>query len=387
MHSVAPTCSVSRAGLLTGQYPFQCNMFDLAHRGGSLNDYSKHLIHTLKPAGYQTALIGFQHLVNWPQVDRLGYDQVLGQNGAHGCKIAPLAVDWLTQHSHDAKPFFLSVGLTQTHRVFPDDIPESDARYLRPPAPFPDTDAFRQDMAAYVASLEAADTALGQILDALEVNGLKDNTLIICTTDHGLPFPTMKNNLTDHGTGVLFILAGPGIPQGEVTDALLSQIDVYPTLCDYLNIDAPHWLEGESFLPVIQGQADQVHEHIITQSNYHAGKYHPYRCIRTTRYVYIQGYQDNEYSACPKSDASLSEAQWLDQGWGDDLGPKERLFDTFFDPHERVNLAGHQAYESIKKSLKNQLHTQLTGLEDPILEGALPSQWALVQASADLKTS
>src|SRR5205823_10091337 len=59
--SVAPTCSPSRASLLTGQCPHRNGMLGLAHRGFALNDYRKHIIHTLKRAGYRSVLVGLQH--------------------------------------------------------------------------------------------------------------------------------------------------------------------------------------------------------------------------------------------------------------------------------------------------------------------------------------
>ncbi len=84
-------------------------------------------------------------------------------------------------------------------------------------------------------ALEFLDNAYGQILAALEENGLADNTLVICSTDHGIAFPRMKCNLTDHGTGVMLIVRGPGgFTGGRICDSLVSHIDLYPTICDLL---------------------------------------------------------------------------------------------------------------------------------------------------------
>ena len=73
-----PTCSPSRAALLTGQWPHSCGMLGLAHRGFRLNDYSHHLVQTLKKAGYTTALSGFQHVGRPPAADpsEIGYDEI-----------------------------------------------------------------------------------------------------------------------------------------------------------------------------------------------------------------------------------------------------------------------------------------------------------------------
>ncbi len=87
------------------------------------------------------------------------------------------------------------------------------------------------------------------MLDALDANGLSENTLVICTTDHGIAFPRMKGNLTDHGIGVMLIMRGPGgFTGGKVYDALVSHIDLYPTICDLLEIEHPSWLQGTSLL-------------------------------------------------------------------------------------------------------------------------------------------
>lgn len=77
------------------------------------------------------------------------------------------------------------------------------------------------------------DEGLGRVLSALDASGLADKTLVICTTDHGIAFPGMKCTLTGRGIGVLLIMRGPGgIPAGRVCDALVSHIDIFPTICD-----------------------------------------------------------------------------------------------------------------------------------------------------------
>jgi arylsulfatase A-like enzyme len=373
MHSVSPTCSPSRAALLTGEYPHQNGMISLAHKGAKLNDMNSHLVHTLKPNGYHTVLIGFHHVINWPEFESLGYDEYRqAGSGAHGPKIAAEALDFL-DHQDSEQPFFASIGISETHRVFPSEVPEGAERYLRPPAPFPDTDVYRKDMAAYIESLKYPDAALGQILDKLEETGMRENTLIICTTDHGVAFPSMKNNLTDHGTGVLFILSGPGIAQGTVTDAIATQLDVFPTICDFTGIEKPERLEGKSLLPLVNNETKELHEVIFTESNYHGYGYHPFRCIRDGRYAYIEGFEDNEWSKFPRSDASPTDEAWTKAGWGAEVAPKERLFDTTFDPHEVNNLSQHPAYQEIKTRLQSRLLEHLKATNDPILNGPIPA--------------
>src|SRR5204862_6618110 len=121
-------------------------------------------------------------------------------------------------------------------------------------APIPDTPQTRQDIAAYKASARVMDEGVGLVLRTLEGAGLSGNTLVISTTDHGIAFPAMKCNLTDHGMGVSLILRGPGgFCGGKVSDAMVSHIDLFPTLCDLLQIERPGWLQGKSLLPLMTG--------------------------------------------------------------------------------------------------------------------------------------
>ncbi len=98
----APTCSASRACLLTGQYGHTNGMLGLAHRGWSLNDYTHHIVHTLRDRGYHSALIGEQHISKKPDV--IGYDEVVRIDTNHADQIAPAAEEFLSRQGEE--PFF-----------------------------------------------------------------------------------------------------------------------------------------------------------------------------------------------------------------------------------------------------------------------------------------
>ena len=274
-----PTCSPSRASLLTGQWAHSCGMLGLVNRGFSLPDYSQHVVHILRDGdGYHSVLAGIQHVAKDPA--RIGYDQILRGDRSPE-EITSRAVGFL--NSTPTQPFFLDVGFGVTHRKFPEPGPDEDARYTLPPAPFPDTPENRYDMAAFKASARILDQSLGDVLDALNANGLAGNTLVICTTDHGLAFPGMKCNLTDHGIGVMLMMRGPGgFTGGKVCDTMVSQIDILPTICDLLGIPAPERLQGSSMMPLIRGETEDIHEEIFAEVNYHAA-YEPQRAVRTRR--------------------------------------------------------------------------------------------------------
>ena len=369
--SAAPTCSPSRAALLTGLYPHNSGMLGLAHRGFSLNDYQQHIIHTLKGAGYTSVLAGIQHVAK--ESKTIGYDQILpreaaapGQNGLSARLVAPAAAKFLDSKPTD--PFFLDVGFFETHRNYPEPTADDPLNYVAPPRPIPDAKATRKDFASFRASARILDQGVGTVLEALERNGYLENTLIISTTDHGISFPRMKCNLTDDGWGVSLILRGPGIDRGVAQDAMISQIDVFPTICDYLGIKAPDWLQGKSFLPVLAGKTLQINEEIFAEVNYHAA-YEPLRAVRTSRWKYIKRFGDKSTPVLPNCDDGPSKDLWLQAGWGKQLVAKESLYDLLFDPTEHNNLVADPTYRATLEEMRARLHRWMTATNDPLLKG------------------
>ncbi|MCK5803647.1 MAG: sulfatase [Lentisphaeria bacterium] len=355
-----PTCSPSRACLLTGQSAHSNGMIGLAHRGFALEDYSHHMLHTLREHGYVSALSGMQHIATGPEAWKtIGYDQHLGPIPvAH-----ERAVDFLDNAPQE--PFFLATGFFETHREFPE-VPEDDPRYCLPPPCLPDTPETRLDMARFKTSARILDQKMGMVLDALEANGLAENTLVICTTDHGIAFPRMKCNLEDTGTGIMLIMRGPGgFRGGQALDAMVSQIDIFPTVCDLLGIAPPEWLEGESFLPVVRGEAQETNEAIFSEVNYHAS-YEPKRAVRTKRWKYIRRYDGRDVPVLPNCDDGLSKSVWLDNGWADGHVVTETLFDLVFDPNETRDLSTDPECAGILEEMRNRLDAWMTRTDDPL---------------------
>jgi N-sulfoglucosamine sulfohydrolase len=362
---VAPTCSPSRAGLLTGQYAHCNGMLGLAHRGFSLNDYNQHLVHTLRKAGYYSVLIGEEHLSKDPKDS--GYDLVSKLEGHQADKVAPAAIELL---NHDLpQPFFLSVGFFETHRDFLKPSSIDDIKYSLPPAPLPDTYETRRDMAGFKASALALDHGIGAVLEALDLKGLSDNTLVICTTDHGIAFPRMKCNLTDHGIGVMLIMRGPGgFTGGKVFEALVSHIDLFPTICDLLHIDHPSWLQGRSIMPLMQGETEEIHDALFAEVTFHAA-YEPQRAVRTQRWKYIRRFDHHLGPVLPNCDDSPSKQVLMQYGWEKQSRPLEQLYDLIFDPNEACNLVYDQSVGPILEELRERLDDWMRATGDPLLYG------------------
>ncbi|MCY3916867.1 MAG: sulfatase [Chloroflexi bacterium] len=369
-YCAAPTCSPSRAALLTGQSPHSAGMLGLANRHFRLRDFKQHIIHTLKAAGYTSALAGTQHLSGTRYhggAADVGYDRILTEERPQA-HIA--AADFI--RSEPQEPFWLTVGFFETHREFPTEH-DVNPDYVQPPALFPDSPGTRQDMANYIAMARILDDKIGHVLQALDETGLRENTLVIYTTDHGLAFPDMKCNLTDHGIGVALIMDGPAPFNGaRAIDAMVSHIDIFPTLCDWLGINRPDWLQGHSMLPLLTGERESIREEIFAEVSYHAA-YEPKRAVRSERYKYIRRFDGRAKLVLSNIDDGFTKSEWLAAGYGESEIAPERLYDTWLDPVERVNLVDSAEHAEVLADMRARLDRWMRETDDPLLSGPVPA--------------
>jgi N-sulfoglucosamine sulfohydrolase len=367
--SAAPSCSGSRACLLTGQWAHVNGMMGLAHRGWKLVDYNRHIVHPLREAGYWSALIGEQHISDDSAV--LGYDHVvdIGTNRAHS--IAPAALQLL--RSRPPQPFFASIGFFETHREFFQPSSVRDALYGAPPAHLPDTPATRADMAAFKASARSLDQGVGAVLHGLDEAGIADETLVVLTTDHGLPFPGAKATLTDRGLGVLLIVRGPGgFHGGHVTDSLTSQVDLYPTLLEVAGAPRPDEVHGQSLLGLVRGEVGSVRDELFAELTYHAA-YDPQRAVRTSRHKLIRNFGERLEPVLPNVDDGPSKDLLVAAGWGSQRRPRVELYDLVMDPIEMRNLASEPEFAETLENLDGRLRTWMETTNDPLLSGDVPA--------------
>src|SRR4051794_35961777 len=341
-------------------------MMGLAHRGFRLNDYSHHIVHTLRDAGYWSALIGEQHLSEDPGI--LGYDHVVDIDTTHVENVAPAAVDVIANLPD--QPFFLSVGFFETHREFFQPTSVRDTLYSMPPSNLPDTVETRRDMASYKASARSLDQGVGAVLNALDEHDLADDTLVILTTDHGLAFPGAKATLTDRGIGVLLIVRGPGgFHGGRGSDALVSQLDLFPTIGERAALVQPDWVRGHSLLPLVRREADEVNDAVFAEIPFHAA-YEPQRAVRTRRYKYIRRFENgHDGPVLANIDDSPSKELLLAHGLADRELADEELYDLVFDPGEAANLAADPAHAGVLAELRERLERWMRDTGDPLLDG------------------
>lgn len=362
----APTCSGSRAALLTGQHCHNNGMMGLAHRGWELNDYSQHLIHPLKKAGYHTILVGEQHISMDPGV--IGYDEVHKLDDNYAQRVAPSALGSLASAP---EPFFMSVGFFETHRDFAAPTSVRDSLYSLPPPNLPDTPVTRHDMAAFKASVRSLDQGIGALLNGLHATGLADSTLVICTTDHGLAFPKAKATLLDTGIGVMLLMRGPrGFTGGKVIDSMVSQLDLYPTICDIAGVEHPDFLQGTSMMPLVTGEAASINDQLFSEVTFHAA-YEPQRAVRTDRWKYIRRFDGRDRPVLANCDDSATKDLLIEAGWGDRPVAEEQLYDLLLDPSEESNLVGAGRCSAILEDMRGRLDRWMRETGDPLLDGPI----------------
>lgn len=391
-YAAAPTCSPSRAALMTGQYPHECGMFGLAGGDGwQLNDIRHHLVHELNEAGYLTVLAGVQHEVNHrnPGLAPLPYQRYLDtrpQLGEHYPETLDRVEEFLSEHH--PRPFFLSIGLDEPHRnniARPEigvgnesarfsktryyDPDRLDWRYTAPLPWLPDLPEIRKDVESLHEGVRILDEYMGRVLYMLRQRGLDERTLVIITTDHGIEFPGGKKTLREPGTGVFLMIRGPGgFHGGRVIEALVSQLDLYPTLLELLGRPIHARLRGKSLLPLIRGQTDRLHEAIFTEQNYH-GPLEALRAIRTERYKLVVRHDPigprmrQDGPSCPLMESF---------GYYDRPLGREQLYDLYLDPQEACNRADDPALAEVRADLRRRLDDWMRETNDVFPAGKFP---------------
>ncbi len=366
-HCAAPTCSPSRAAMLTGRTAHENAVTGLTHRGWDMADYNRHLAAHLGRHGFHTAWAGIQH--EFADESRMPYHEWIPSVARHSvtrdAAAAAAASDWLMDKGNE-RPFFLWLGFFLPHVPFlksagPDDAPTCG------PFPFPDGPEVRADWADYSASVARTDFCIGMVLDALSESGLDQSTIVVLTTDHGVPFPGMKCSLTAHGTGVTLVLRDPTRPEGGHSSALVSHLDLVPTLCALLGVETPADGHGVSLVPLLDGAAAEVRDDLFAEVNFHAA-YQPMRSIRTKRWNYIRHYEPGRIPLVNIDQTRTK--QWLvNSDWPGLLHGSEELFDLENDPLESRNVAGDPALAGVLAEMRNRLEGWMRRTDDPLLTG------------------
>lgn len=271
---------------------------------------------------------------------------------------------------------------------YPGPVPPEDGVL---PLAFPDNVVVREQMGRFQASVQFMDHDFGVLMAALDRPGLRESTLVMFTTDHGISGPDSKGTLSDLGTEIALIARNPdGFGTGSSSDALIPNIDFRPTLCEAARVPIPPEVEGRSFLPVLRGAPYAPNAYVFSERNFHgesAGRhaevcvdaFDPVRAVRTARYHYIRwlrpAFGNRPPAAWEVPPHYVPEGPPLHHGWPETGEPRpgEALFDCLHAPQEWVNLAGRPEYRTIREDLSARLNRWMEDTGDFLLRDNVPS--------------
>ena len=247
------------------------------------------------------------------------------------------------------------------------------------PAFLPDTPVCRAELAQYYQSVSRIDQGVGRLVELLRKTGKLDNTWILFTSDHGIAFPGAKTTTYEPGLRVPLLVRGPGVRAGgHVSDAMISHIDLVPTILDLAGAKAPSGgLHGRSFIPVLNEKNAAGWDEIHASHTFHEiTMYYPMRVVRQGRYKLIW----NLAAPLPFPFASdLWEAPTWQDVWkqGPDATYGRRrvrdyvqratfeLYDLETDPDEIKNLAADPAHAARLTAMREKLKAFQKRTSDP----------------------
>ncbi len=396
LHNVftaAPQCSPNRAATLTGRHIWQ-----IAEAGTHASIFPKtHPVYTdiLEDDGY---FVGFTGKGwgpgNWerggwarnPAGPEFSDREVTNRpsNSIGDNDYAANFDDFLAARP-DNTPFSFWYGCKEPHRSYKSGAGRAkgkDPSAVRVPGFLPDTPEMRDDILDYFDEIEWFDAHLGRMLAALERIGELDNTLVIVTSDNGMPFPRAKANLYDHGTHVPMAVRWPGHVDAETeSQDLVSFVDIAPTILNAAGIEAPVSMVGQSFLSGRPKSYQLTGRERHTHARFDNLGY-PGRAIRTKDYLYIWNVKPDRWpagdpdsfhdiDACPAKDIVLSGEDSVRQfrDWAVGKRPEEELFAIKDDPYCLRNLADITEYEPMRLDLRETLQSALRDQGDPRMHG------------------
>jgi arylsulfatase A-like enzyme len=390
-----PKCSPCRASILTGRNTWQLE--EAVNHFGVFP--AKFPVYTdlLEKAGYHVGFTG----KGWGPGDYKagGFrrnpagDEFTGRtldppfNGISAKDYAGNFGDFL-EARQPGQPFCFWFGTHEPHRAYEDGSgvrSKRDPKTVDLPAYYPDSDVLRRDMLDYALEVEWFDTHLGRILRKLEEVGELENTVVVATSDHGMPFPRVKGQIYEHGFHLPLAIRWGGTKGGRTIDDFINVRDFAPTFLQLAGVEAPDSMTGRSFVDVLQsgesGQLDPARTTMLIGKERHDlgrpndGGY-PVRALRTREYLYIRNYEPDRWPAgnpetgyrnCDDSPAKSFVLRRFDEYYRMAFGkrPGEELYRVSDDPDCVRNLAGQPEHAERKREMREQMEAMLREEGDP----------------------
>ncbi|MGC9452785.1 MAG: sulfatase family protein [Oceanipulchritudo sp.] len=383
--ATAPQCSPSRASMYTGTYPEQNGVMGLCSpiMGWDLNPDVRHLGQILSAADYFTFGCGIIHETHsGPQ--RCGLQAYDNEEAV--AKMPESFARQLSIAKQDGRPFYGQVGFFAPHRRpidwrnkkedqgFLEAGMEPDtAKGVQVPGYLTDTTGTRDELAELQAAIHGVDHAFGEMLRTLEQAGLRENTILVLTTDHGIAMPRAKCSLYDPGIEIAMLLQWPEkLTKARTIDALYSNIDLTPTLLELAGLRALPRMSGLSWAPVLLHEAKPARGEIFASMTFH-DYYFPMRAIRTDRHKLIVHFSNTHAFMDPTQSWHHRSSTITPPNNNRSQSPLVELYDLEADPWEQHNLAEDADYSAIKRDLLQRLARHMREVGDPLPKQGFPS--------------
>jgi arylsulfatase A-like enzyme len=394
-YASAPSCTPSRVALLTGQWHWRLGA--AANLWCVLPDRLTTYPEILARAGYAVGTEGR----DW------------GPGRTESAERQPLGPtyrfrEFLAQRPKD-RPFCFWLGGFEPHRPYEYKSGRRggiDLEKIRVPACYPDAVPIRNDLADYALEVQRFDAEVGDALRALEEHGLLESTLVVVTSDNGMPFPRAKSNVYDLGVRVPLALRwGRRVRAGRSIDDFVSLTDLAPTFLALAGVPVPAEMTGRSLVALLEsersGRVDPARDHVLFGKERHVpaqeapdmGGY-PIRALRTHEFLYVQNFRperwpngtpDHEHAAIPGHwyadiENGPTKLYLVSERERDDVHrrafelcfakrPAEELYDLAKDPEQLRNVAADPAYAERRAELAARLNAELEASADPRIAG------------------
>ncbi len=296
---------------------------------------------------------------------------------------------FLEDHRVPGQPFCFWYGATEPHRAYEPGIGEAAGKQLSEvdvPSYYPDHETIRRDLADYAVEVEWFDTHLGRMITYLEELGELDRTLILVTSDHGMPFPRVKGQIYDDGFHLpLAIRWGNQVSSGRVVEDFINVRDFAPTFLELAGVSIPESVTGQSFVDILESEQSgwiksDRDRMLVGKERHDIGRPfdggYPVRALRTPEYLYILNYEPSRWPACnpetyyPNCDNSPTKTfltsrfdEFYQLSFG--LRPREELYRMDRDTDCVTNLARSAEYRAVKESLRDEMEMMLREEGDP----------------------
>jgi arylsulfatase A-like enzyme len=200
-------------------------------------------------------------------------------------------------------------------------------------------------IADYYSMISHMDAEIGRVVEALHKKGIAEDTIVVYTSDHGLSVGQHglmgKQNLYDHSIRIPLIMRGPGIGEGQVVDALSCQMDIFPTLCGLSDIEIPATTDGQSLVPLINGEKEKVYDSVFSAYK------DVQRMVKKGKWKMIKYYHSEvSHSGCERV----------------------QIFNVEKDPWEINNLILDPQYAHLYEELSEEMKNWQIRVDDPMLK-------------------